>query len=95
MSAYYTRAAEEDLENIAGYSLAQWGQEQCAKYLGLLEQTCEVIIPRNVRYTRSVPQRPHLLRWRCERHVVYFRRVPGGIEVVRILHERILPLSHL
>jgi toxin ParE1/3/4 len=92
---YYTRAAERDIDNIAEYTAAQWGAEQCARYIDLLEQTCEVIIPQNARHGRTVPQRPQLQRWRCERHVVYFRRVRGGIEIVRILHERMLPLNHL
>jgi toxin ParE1/3/4 len=92
---YYTRDAEQDIDNIAEYTVAQWGEEQCAKYIDLLERTCEVIIPQNARHARVVPQRAQLQRWRCERHVVYFRRVRGGIEIVRILHERMLPLSHL
>lgn len=91
----YTRAAEQDIDGIAEYTIVQWGEAQCAAYLDLLERTCEVIIPQNVRYARVVPQRPSLQRWRCERHVVYFRRVRGGIEIVRILHERMLPLNHL
>lgn len=92
---YYTRDAERDVDHIAEYTVAQWGEEQCAQYIDLLEQTCEVIIPQNARYGRPVPQRPQLQRWRCERHVVYYRRVRGGIEIVRILHERMLPLNHL
>jgi len=92
---YYTRAAEQDIDNIAEYTVAQSGEEPCAKYIDLLEQACEVIIPQNARHGPAVPQRPQLQRWRCERHVVYFRRVRGGIEIVRILHERMLPLSHL
>lgn len=91
----YTHDAEHDIEKIAEYTIAQWGEKQCAEYLELLEQTCEVIIPQNVRHGRTVPQRPQLRRWRCERHVVYFRRVRGGIEIVRILHERMLPQNHL
>ena len=92
---YYTRDAERDLDDIAEYTVAQWGKGQCAAYLDLLELTCEVIIAQNAAHARAVPERPTLLRWRCERHVVYFRRVRGGIEIVRILHERMLPLSHL
>lgn len=91
----YTRDAERDIDHIAEYTIAQWGAEQGAKYIDLLEQTCEVIIPQNARHGRPVPHRPQLLRWRCERHVVYFRRIRGGIEIVRILHERVLPLTHL
>lgn len=91
----YTRDAERDVDNIAEYTVAQWGEEPCAQYIDLLEQTCEVIIQENARYGRPVPQRPKLQRWRCERHVVYYRRVRGGIEIVRILPERMLPLHHL
>jgi toxin ParE1/3/4 len=91
----YTRAAEQDLGDIATYTLAQWGGAQCAKYLDLLELTCEVIIPQNAAHGRPVPLRPQLMRWRCERHVIYFRTVRGGLEIVRILHERMLPLNHL
>ena len=92
---YYSRDAAHDLNDIAEYTVAQWGKEQCAKYLDLLEQTCEVIIPQNAAHGRPVPERPGLVRWRCERHVVYFRSVRGGIEIVRILHERMLPMTHL
>jgi toxin ParE1/3/4 len=94
-AVHYSKDAEADLDAIARYTLEQWGQEQCAKYLALLELTCEAIIPRNLKHARPVPRRPELLRWRCERHVIYVRRVSGGIEIVRILHERMLPDNHV
>ena len=92
---HYTKDAERDLDAIAEYTLAHWGLAQCAKYLDLLEQTCEQIIPSNLEHARPVPQRPQLLRWRCERHVIYLRRIESGIEIVRVLHERMLPERHL
>ncbi len=92
---HYTRDAEQDLADIAAYTMDQWGAEQCGKYLDLLERTCEVILPKNLKHARPVPQRPELWRWRCERHVSYFRKVKSGIEIIRVLHERILPESHL
>jgi toxin ParE1/3/4 len=95
LRVHYTRAAERDLDDIAVYTLVHWGEVQCARYLGLLEQTCERIIPQNLRFARPVPDRPAVLRWRCERHVVYLRRVSSGVEIVRILHERMLPEHHL
>jgi toxin ParE1/3/4 len=95
MRVHYTRDAEADLDEIAAFTLEQWGPVQCTEYVALLEQTCESIIPKNLKHARRVPQRPELLRWRCERHVVYVRRVRDGIEVVRVLHERMLPENHL
>jgi toxin ParE1/3/4 len=95
LAVHYTNAAARDVEAIARYTEEQWGEEQRDLYLALLERTCERIIPENVKLARQVPQRPQLRRWRCERHLIYFRMVDDGLEIVRILHERQLPLKHL
>jgi toxin ParE1/3/4 len=92
---HYTDEAEDDLFEIAAYAWAEWGEEQREKYIALLRETCEDIIPRKHRLARAVPQRSQLLRWRCERHVIYFRRVKSDIEIVRILHDQMLPKQHL
>jgi toxin ParE1/3/4 len=92
---HYTEEAERDLFEIGVYTWSEWGEQQYLKYLALLRETCEGIIPRKHRFARSVPNRPALLRWRCERHVIYFRKLDDGIEIVRILHDRMLPSNHL
>ena len=95
MKIHYTEAAEQDLFEVGAYTWSQWGEEQYLKYMELLRETCEDIIPRKHRFARSVPGRPQLLRWRCERHVIYFRRIGKEIEIVRVLHDRMLPSRHL
>jgi toxin ParE1/3/4 len=95
VKVYYTRAAERDLIEIGAYIVTQWGEAQWTKYSALLAAACEEIVPRNVRIALAVPGRPELLRWRCEHHMIYFRRMAGGIEIVRVLHERMLPRNHL
>lgn len=92
---YYTDEAENDLLEIGVYTWSAWSEPQYAKYVALLRETCEYIIPRKHRFARSVPNRPNLLRWRCERHVIFFRKLDDGFEIVRILHDRMLPPSHL
>ncbi len=92
---FFTEEAENDLFEIGLYTWTEWGEQQFEKYLRLLRETCEDIIPRKHRFARSVPGRPELSRWRCERHVIYFRKVDGGLEIVRILHDRMLPAKHL
>ena len=92
---HYTEEAENDLFEIAAYAWTEWGEDPFARYLELLRETCEAIIPRKHRFARPVPKRPGLLRWRCERHVVYVRTVDDGVEIVRILHDRMLPSQHL
>ena len=95
MVVHYTEAAEQDLYEIAVYTLVEWGEEQLDKYMALLRATCEDIIPRKYKLARSVPKRPGLMRWRCERHVIYFRRVTGGLEIIRVFHDQMLPSQHL
>ena len=71
---------ENDLLEIGVYTWTEWGEDHYVKYLALLRETCEDIIPRKHRFARSVPNRPELLRWRCERHVIYFRKTDDGIQ---------------
>lgn len=92
---HYTEEAENDLFEIGVYTWAEWGEEQYVRYIALLRETCEDIIPRKHRFARAVPTRSELLRWRCERHVIYFRKVADGFEIIRILHDRMLPSKHL
>lgn len=95
MKVAYTREAEQDLVEIGLYTWTEWGEDQYVKYMALLRETCEDILPRKHRFARAVPLRPGLLRWRCERHAIYFRRSDDELEIVRVLHERMLPKRHL
>jgi toxin ParE1/3/4 len=94
-AVYYTNEAERDLDSIATYTVKHWGVAQADKYLALLQTTCEEIIPQNRQHASAVDGRSKLWRWRCEHHVIFFRTRGSGIEIVRILHERMLPQSHL
>jgi toxin ParE1/3/4 len=92
---HYTEEAENDLFEIGVYTWTEWGEEQFVKYMALLRETCEDIIPCKYRLARAVPKRPELLRWRCERHVIFFRNLDADFEIVRILHDQMLPSKHL
>jgi plasmid stabilization system protein ParE len=46
----------------------------------------------DVRYDRDQKE---LRMLRCERHVIYFRSVADGFEIVHVLHDRQLPRKHL
>lgn len=91
----YTEKAEQDLVEIGLYTWNEWGEEQYLKYMMLLREICEDILPRSHRLAREVPGRRGMLRWRCERHVIYFRLTDDELEIVRVLHERMLPKKHL
>lgn len=93
-SVSYSNEAEQDLDSIATYTIKHWGTAQADKYLAHLQTVCEEIIPQNLQHAGAVDGRAELRRWRCEHHVIFFR-MRTGLEIVRILHERMLPLSHL
>jgi plasmid stabilization system protein ParE len=52
-------------------------------------------VPLHAAFARTVPGRPELRTLRCESHVIYFREVDDGFEIVHVLHERQLPRKHL
>ena len=85
--------AETDLHNIGRYTLRTWGEAQTHRYLGKLEDCCQRLA-NNPALGRSCDEiRPGLRRMEQGRHVVFYRKEPGGILISRILHQRMLPES--
>ena len=80
--------------DIAIYTLRTWGEDQTARYLDDLEARCRKLAdnPSSGRPCDHI--RPGLRRMEQGKHVVFFRREPGGILISRILHERMLPERH-
>lgn len=98
MIVRYRPLAESDIEGIAVYTHAEWGLAQAILYVTQLRDSCErqLVIPDVRRFARPVAGRPGVFRWRVERHVVYFQvDDDDGLEIVRILHERMAPELHL
>jgi toxin ParE1/3/4 len=66
-------------------------EAQTARYLDALEK-CAKMLARNPAMSRSCDWiRPGLRRFENGRHVLFYRRRSGGILVVRILHQSMLP----
>lgn len=91
----YNDDAIVDLAEIGIYTQIEWGDARWELYRAILLEACEEVIRRKLKFARAVPERPGLFRWRCERHVIYFRVDDSCIEILRILHERMLPDLHL
>ena len=89
-----SRLAEADLLGIGAYTLRTWGQAQTVRYLGELEARCQRLADNPASGRSCDDVRPGLRRMEQGKHVVFFRREPGGILVSRILHERMLPERH-
>ena len=80
--------------DIGAYTLRTWGEDQTLRYMGDLEACCQRLADNPASGRPCDHVRPGLRRVEHSRHVVFFRREPGGILVSRILHERMLPEKH-
>ena len=84
-----------DLDEIWDYTVETWGEEQAERYLRSINESF-----------RKIADNPSLGR-SCEgiregyrkrgvgRHVIFYRTIDGGVDVVRILHERMDVGRHL
>jgi toxin ParE1/3/4 len=87
--------ADNDLCDIAEYTLEKWGEVQTDRYLNQLQACCE-----RLAYTPQLDRafgeiRPGMMRRNEGEHMILYRREPDGIRVVRVLHQRMLPERHL
>ena len=87
--------AEADLLSIGAYSLRTWGLAQTVRYIDELEACCQRLADNPAAGRPCDRVRSGLRRMEHGKHVVFFRREPGGILVSRILHERMLPERHV
>lgn len=95
MKVKYNAEANADKVAIGIYTIQQWGLEQWERYRAQLTAACEQSVAARLKRAKPVAGFPGVLRWRSGRHVIYFRRVDDGIEILRILHGRMLPAKHL
>lgn len=87
--------AEDDLIGIWDYSYNKWGEDKATEYLRQLNAGMEGLRA-NPMFGKS---REHLRRGyrsiQINRHVIYYRLQGANIDIVRVLHERMLPTKHL
>jgi toxin ParE1/3/4 len=86
-------AAQTDIDQIAGYTKSEWGWRQADVYLAKLEDGFE-FIAKNPLIGRSCDAiQIGLRRFEVERHVVFYIPSSDTVLIVRVLHERMLPLK--
>jgi toxin ParE1/3/4 len=90
-----SRLAEADLMEIGSYTLRTWGEDQTLRYIDDLEACCQRLADNPASGRTCDHVRPGLCRLEHGKHVVFFRREPGGILVSRFLHQGMLPERHI
>lgn len=90
-----SRAADDDLVEIARYTTEQFGAEQARKYRDQFKR-CFASLLDNPMLGRSADElAPGLRRIRQQAHVVYYIADEEQVLVVRILHHRMDFERHL
>jgi len=83
-----SRRGAADVEEIADYSIEQFGIKQARRYRDGLE-TCFQTLAENPRLGRSAEQlAPSLRRFEHQSHVVFYIPEDWGVLIVRVLHEK-------
>jgi toxin ParE1/3/4 len=93
---HYAEEAERDLDDIASYTAQVWSVEHRDSYIEHLQTVCERVLPehwRRIARPYEHPAYPGVLQYRSESHVIYFREVPDGLEILTIRHVRRAPLN--
>jgi toxin ParE1/3/4 len=90
-----TACAQDDLEQIADYSVANWGQRQADFYLEQLEKAFYSLLENpylgKSRDDIKVGYRSLLI----EKHLIFYRLINEQLEIMRILHCRMDVIRHL
>jgi toxin ParE1/3/4 len=90
-----TKVARRDLAEIAAYTLEEWGDEQRVRYMTQLDARMRWIARSPQRGVSIERVRPGYWRASEGRHVIFYRVVEKRVEIMRVLHERMLPKRHL
>ncbi len=87
--------AENDLLDIWQYSYHKWGEDQAVKYLLQLDAGMQGLTNNpKVGKSREVVRKGYR-SVQINRHVIYYRLQGEIIDIVRVLHERMIPDKHL
>ena len=87
--------AKSDLGVIWDYTLEEWDVEQAEKYVRELWATMQSQTCDHSSSTDISDVRPGYRKIRSGSHVIFFKLIDDGIDVIRILHQRMDFARHL
>ena len=88
--------ASADLDGIFLYTAQRWSSEQADRYFLDIDIDIDIDIDSAMQLLARSPElglrvdgiRPGFYRYRVRSHLIFYRRVDDGIEVMRVLHQR-------
>ena len=90
-----SRRAATDLEDIADYTIKQFGVRQARVYRDSLK-SCFQRLANNSKMGRKAEQLASgLRRFEHQAHIIFYTLDEGGVYIVRVLHSRVDVRRHL
>jgi toxin ParE1/3/4 len=90
-----TPAARADLDGIWNYTAGHWDIDQAETYVRGLSQVMQLLAASPSLGRSAAAIRPGYLKFPAASHVIFYKRVEGAIEVIRILHKSMDVERHL
>ena len=93
---HLSNEAVEDLDSIWLYTLETWSEDQADFYYHELLKACQDIALHPTYLDKEYKEiMPGLYGHRLYKHLIFYILVEDGVEIVRILHERMDFERHL
>jgi toxin ParE1/3/4 len=80
--------AQADLSDIWDYTVDRWGTNQAETYTRALWQSIEAVAANPAMGEDCSVVRPGYRKFPSGSHLLFYRLTAAGIDIVRILHER-------
>ncbi len=88
--------AQEDIKEIARYTMSRWGEEQSIRYAKSLEKCFCEITDKTVSSKNFSNNFPEILVTWCQKHYVFYIYPAGKLPlIIAVLHERMDMLARL
>lgn len=79
-------SAQEDLDDIWDFSVEQWGDDRAERYVRALWAGIRIVAD-DTRRGHPFDLRDGYFRYSVEKHVLFFKLMPDGVDIIRILHQ--------
>lgn len=86
--------AEADLEDIWLYTYKHWSLAQADQYHRVLVGAIESLA-KGIKTGRKTDIRPGYFRYSAGQHLIFYRQADAGLDIIRILHQRMDIDRHL
>ena len=86
---HLSNKAVDDLDSIWLYTMETWSEDQADSYYRELVMACQDIANHPAYLDKDFKEiMPGLFGHHCNKHLIFYVLVEDGVEIVRILHEK-------